>query len=679
MQQYTKIHKLFTDIKYLPGIGPKRAEAFARIGCRNIRDLLYLYPINCIDRRRSPALNKALDGQVISVVAEVKEHLPSGGVGKTRKLYKILCQSDSGFLYITYFNAKPGYLQDLYPTGSEVTLSSKVEIHGNTIQMVHPDIVLQGNRLPEVQIVEPVYPLTYALNNKTVAKAVTVALPHVQPLEEWIPSEVLAKHRFPTWHQAIKDLHRITSDQDLEPSTPAKNRLAFDEILAQQIRLQMLRQKNRSNKTPLKFTGELLARMRGALPFTLTAAQEQTIAEISQDQASQQRMTRLVQGDVGSGKTLVALAAMLNCAEADKQAALMAPTEILARQHYAKLEPLCAQLGIACVLLISKMKAAEKKQALAVIASGAASIVIGTHALIQEGVEFKDLALAIIDEQHRFGVQQRQNLMRKGSSADFLMMTATPIPRTLTMVNYGDLDVSVMREKPAGRKAIQTSVISANKMGEMLGKLPELVAKGEKIYWLCPLVEESEKMELTDVVSRFESIQQLLPGQVGMIHGQMKPEEKDEQMELFLSGKHRVLVATTVIEVGVDVPDATVMLIEHAERFGLSQLHQLRGRVGRGEKEGRCILLYKPPISSTTQERLKAMRASDDGFILAQKDLELRGGGDVVGRKQSGIPDFQCFQPIVHQHLIEEAYLAAKAMLAEAHPLIPMLLQLYAM
>jgi ATP-dependent DNA helicase RecG len=509
--------------------------------------------------------------------------------------------------------------------------------------MAHPDHILGAEEFGRMPLLEPVYPLTEGLSPKLLMKAIHQALEKLPQLPEWQDQSFLSRNQWPSFDEALRALHHPETPAAIAPGSPARRRLAYDELLASQLALSLVRASmKRAAGRKLPGTGEMRAKLIAALPYSLTRAQEEAVRDILRDMASGERMLRLLQGDVGAGKTVVALLALATAVESGAQGALMVPTEILARQHHATLSKLCAAAGIPVVLLTGREKGKAREDILARIASGETRIVIGTHALFQEGVAFHDLGLAVIDEQHRFGVHQRLALQAKaGGATDLLVMTATPIPRTLALTVYGDMDVSKLTEKPAGRLPIDTRVIPLSRMDEVIEGLARSIARGNRAYWVCPLVAESEVVDLAAAEERFNQLAQRLPGQVGLVHGRMKGPEKDKVMAAFKEGALKLLVSTTVIEVGVDVPEATAMVIENAERFGLAQLHQLRGRVGRGAGKSSCLLLYQEPLGETAKARLSIMRETEDGFRIAEEDLRLRGAGEMLGTRQSGLPLFR--------------------------------------
>jgi ATP-dependent DNA helicase RecG len=575
--------------------------------------------------------------------------------------WRIILGDGRAAIQVVYFKAQADWIKKLFPVGEKRIVSGRVEWFDMRPQIRHPEYVLAPEAAGQLPPVEPVYGLTADLSPKPLRKAIAAALDRLPDLPEWISPDLVAARGWPAFGEALKVVHAPRRIADADPASPAWQRLAFDELVASQLALMLVRGSlTRARGTAWRSGGRLRARIEAALPFHLTRAQQQALTEIEGDLAGDRRMLRLLQGDVGSGKTAVAAIAMAHVAEAGGQAALMAPTELLARQHFATMAPLAEAAGLDMVLLTGKDRAGERAASLQRLASGAAAIAVGTHALFQAGVEFSRLGLVVVDEQHRFGVHQRLALSAKGSAPDVLVMTATPIPRTLVLSYFGDMDVSRLTEKPAGRRPIDTRAVSIERIGEVVTRIGRAVEAGGKAYWICPLVAESEKSDLAAAENRFAALKGAFGGRVGLVHGRMKPSEKDRVMTAFRTGEFAILVSTTVVEVGVDVPDATIMVIEHAERFGLAQLHQLRGRVGRGSAPSACLLLYRPPLTGTARARLAIMRETEDGFRIAEEDLRLRGEGDLLGTRQSGMPGFRVARPEIHGDLLAPARDEAK-------------------
>ncbi|WP_174801060.1 ATP-dependent DNA helicase RecG [Martelella limonii] len=636
---------LFAPVSSLPGIGPKLAKTFAKLVGREdearVIDLVFHAPSSVIDRRLKPGIAHLPEGAIVTVEGRVDRHQPAPA--RSNAPYRVYLHDETGELTLTFFHAKADWLEKSLPVGETIVVSGRAEWFNGRPSMVHPDYMVPAEKADTLPAVEPVYPMTAGLSAKILRRSLEAALERVPDFPEWVDREIVARQGFPTTTEALRAIHHPRDDSDIELQSPARRRLAYDEFLAGQLSLSLVRSRMRKAKgRPVRPTGTLSQKVRAALPFALTAGQEQAVSAILGDMATDTRMLRMLQGDVGSGKTIVGLLAMLAVVEDGGQAVLMAPTEILARQHYDGIAALAERAGVRVRLLTGKTKARDRRQIETDLADGTAHIVIGTHALFQENVAYHDLRLAIVDEQHRFGVHQRLRLTQKGLSPHLLVMSATPIPRTLVLAAFGDMDVSNLTEKPAGRKPIQTVTIPLERIGDVVGRLRDALAEGKKCYWICPLVEESEAVELMSAEERHETLAKALgPDKVGLIHGRMSSADKDAAMEAFKSGETRLLVATTVVEVGVDVPDATIIVIEHAERFGLAQLHQLRGRVGRGAEASSCILLYKGPLSEMGRARLSVLRDSNDGFRIAEEDLKLRGEGELLGTRQSGVPGFQ--------------------------------------
>lgn len=652
MSRPFELDALFRTLTTLPGVGPRNAKLFEKlIGGPKVLDLLWHLPVDFIDRRFSPTVSEAPNGRIATMELTVVEHIPNA----RRSLpYRVKARDDSGVITLTFFHANKGWIEKQLPTHSKVIVSGKVEYYQGNPQIVHPDIAKVEERA-SLETVEPIYPLTAGVTNKTLRKAMQGAMGFIQQLPEWLEENYKSRNNWGDWHSALAATHTIESEKDLLPESPVRQRLAYDELLANQLTLSLVRHRQRRiGGRSFSGDGGLRVKLKEVLPFELTGAQERALSEIDKDMAEPARMLRLLQGDVGSGKTVVAAMAMLNAVETGAQAAIMAPTEILARQHAESLKPWLEAAGVQFVTLTGRDKGKARNALLQKIVNGEAQIVIGTHAIFQDDVEYADLGLAVIDEQHRFGVHQRLQLSGKGKGTDVLVMTATPIPRTLTLTAYGDMDVSRLDEKPPGRKPVETLLISSDKLEDMVDGIARKIKDGSRVYWVCPLVEESEVMDLAAAEERFDILRQRF-GKVGLVHGRMKATEKDEVMQRFAAGELNILVATTVIEVGVNVPEATIMVIEHAERFGLSQLHQLRGRVGRGGDQSYCFLAYSGPLGETAKERLSIMRETEDGFLIAEKDLQLRGAGDILGVKQSGLPAFKLADLSAHGELLAAA------------------------
>ena len=643
------LNPLFRDITSLKGVGERTASWISLLCGRRILDLLWHLPANVRQRPLYDTLPPL--GQLVTFHFTPQKYI----VPSIRKLpFRVLGEASFGKVELVFFRYHKDEIETRFPLGRILWISGTLQNKNGLLTMIHPDFVRE--RCEDIPTHEVIYPLMAGAQNTVLTKAIQASLSEIPPLPEWQDESWLKSNRWPTFKEALKLVHAPYSESDLSPLTLARQRLAYDELLANQLALMLVRQKNQNQSgisCPSQNTFQL------TLPFALTGAQEKVISEISADISAPTRMSRLLQGDVGSGKTIVALLSALQVIENGYQVALMAPTDILARQHFQKISKLLEPLLIKTALLTAHEKGKKHTEILNALAAGEISLLIGTHALIEEGVQFKNLGFVIIDEQHRFGVNQRLKLAQKQRGGNLLLMTATPIPRSLALTLYGDMDVSILDEKPVGRTSITTRMLSAKKIPEVIQKLSDWP---NQAYWVCPLVEESEKSDLMAVKARFAELQQVFGGQVGLVHGKMKGDEKEAVMADFLSGKIKILVSTTVIEVGVDVPNASLMIIEHAERFGLATLHQLRGRVGRGTLSSVCLLLYAK-LSDNARQRLELLRETEDGFKIAEADLQMRGAGELLGWRQSGLQDFKIAQLPEHTDLLRQATLEAKEIL----------------
>ena len=652
------LNPLFASLISLPGVGPKLERLFARLLDHDpprVIDLLFHLPSGSIDRRARPKLRDVQPGQVVTVTVKVDQHRP-GPSHRSRAPYRIYTSDDTGTLTLTYFNARKDYLEKLLPEGATRYVSGTAEFYDGQLQMVHPDRVVDEQSFAALPLIEPVYSLTEGLAAGNLRRAMEGALAKLPDLPEWQDEAWVSRERFPSFAIALRHLHRPAEPHDVAPESTAWTRLAYDELLAGQLALTLVRAHMRKQAGRGSASeGRMRARILKSLPYALTHSQQKALDDITADLARPQRMLRLLQGDVGSGKTVVALAAAAAVIEAGRQAAFMAPTEILARQHLATIAPLAEAAGVRVAILTGRERGPARKEILDRLTLGDIDLLVGTHALFQEEVAFHDLALAVVDEQHRFGVHQRLALAQKGEAVDVLVLTATPIPRTLVLTYFGDMDVSELREKPPGRQPIDTRAIPLSRIEEVEEAVGRAIASKQRAYWVCPLIEESEKIDLAAAQARFDALRERFGKMVDLMHGRMNGAEKDAAMQRFAAGDTQILVATTVIEVGVDVPQATIIVIEHAERFGLAQLHQLRGRVGRGPGHSTCLLLYKAPLGDTAKARLAVLRETEDGFRIAEEDLTLRGEGDLLGTRQSGMPGFRIARIEVHSKYLGAA------------------------
>lgn len=656
-----QLYFLFSPVTRIKGVGSAVSETLMRLLPRAsqlggnalplVRDLLFHLPVGIIDRRVSYPLVSVPDGVVATFVVTVESHHPPANSRYSKKPYKVVCSNETGTLALVFFNVHGDYVKKSLPVGEQRVVSGLVERFDGIAQMAHPDVITFVSHLSDVQKIEPVYPLTAGLTSKRISKLVADAIAQLPQLPEWQEGANIS------FKQALIAAHNPESAEDLLPTALARVRLAYDEVLAHQLQLAILRSKMQAQAgAVIKGDERLTRQLKASLPYKLTAGQQGVIGDIAADMRSGYRMTRLLQGDVGSGKTIVALFAMLKAVEEGYQCALMVPTELIARQHYEVIGKLLAGMGVKVVLHTGSIKGGARKEILSDIESGNANIIVGTHALFQEQVNFRNLALVVIDEQHRFGVAQRMALTQKGEAPHILHMTATPIPRSLTMLLYGDMDASLLKEKPANRLPITTRAIPAARFEEMAERLKAALDRGEKAYWICPMIEDSES-DLAAATTRHKEFTARFGDVVGLVHGRMKADERDAAMQKFHSGETKLLVATTVVEVGVDISDATIIVIEEAQRFGLSQLHQLRGRVGRGDKPSACVLLYSGNASESevAAKRLNILRETEDGFRIAEEDLVLRGGGELLGVRQSGLERTIFLDLLAHSSLVAQA------------------------
>jgi len=641
-----------------PARAPKGArkdtlDLIAKVaGGRLVRDLVFLPPNTAIDRRLRVPIAETSEGDIATIEAEVDGHMP----GYKNLPYRIRLRDETGFLTVAYFRGNEEMLKRMWPVGQTRLVSGEIKFYDGMRQMLHPDHVVDPTKGEAPPAVEPIYPLTQGLAGRTLARTILGALDSLPEAPEWLEPSTVKAHDWPDFRTALEHIHRPTSPEDVMAESAFRTRLAYDELFARQCALRLRRVHRRKDPGRAVIGDERFSNaMLASLPYAPTGAQSRAVSEIYADMAQAAPMLRLLQGDVGSGKTLVAALAMARAAEAGLQSAMMAPTDLLARQHGATLEPLLSAAGISMTVLTGRDKAKERRAILERLAAGKLHVVIGTHALFQDDVQFADLGLIVIDEQHRFGVSDRLRMVAKGFAPHVLVMSATPIPRTLALSIHGDMDISVLDEKPPGRQPIRTATMPTTRMSEVIHAIGDARKRGERAYWVCPLIEESEAVDLPAVLDRHAELQTFFGKGVEIVHGQMPATAREAAMDRFRSGESFLMVATTVIEVGVNVPEATIMVIENAERFGLAQLHQLRGRVGRGDKQGSCVLLWKPPLGETAKTRLDALRRNDDGFAIAEIDFGLRGAGDMLGTQQSGLPPFRLVSPEAHSGLLGAA------------------------
>jgi ATP-dependent DNA helicase RecG len=662
---------LFEPIARRLKLSPYHKGILSRLNIFTVKDLLFHLP-NSVQARRffqtiqelkafysdpkNLSIKAGCVGEVVVHETSKVNHIPT----------RVVVKDATGGMEIVFFHIKPSYLQTKLPVGRRFAFGGFINTYLGRIHMVQPDIISDPAQKHTLEGNDRIYGLTKGLSQNFFRNVMPSLIETLPEIPEWDEATV-KEQNWPSWTSALTSLHCADSDMDLAPTTPSRQRLAYDEFLAHQVSMMLLKQAyRRAAGIPKTASGTLIQKALSLIPFKLTNAQVMALNQTLDDLKGTHQMHRLIQGDVGSGKTIVAVLAMLKTVESGFQATLLAPTDILARQHFATIKPLCDQLGVEIRLFTGRDKVKERRINNEDLQSGKIQIAVGTHALIQEKLQFQNLGLAVVDEQHKFGVVQRAALSEKGQFIDTLFMSATPIPRTIVLSRYGDLDLSIIGEKPPGRKDIKTLVMPDTKESELIKSLDRSINTGNQIYWVCPLIEESDVLDLTASEDRYQHLCEALPHRrIGMVHGRMKGPEKDAVMAEFKLGNLDILVATTVIEVGVDVPKATVMVIEHAERFGLAQLHQLRGRIGRNDQESTCILLYAPNPTEIAQARLKIMRETNDGFKIAEEDLTLRGGGEVASTRQSGFPDYIFGDPFEHRQLMELAYHKAYHLLKE--------------
>ena len=639
------LYSLFSNIISIKGIGPKYAKLIERLCGKYLVDLIFHKPAAYIDRRNNPKICDLKNDTIATLIVKIDSHTPAFN---KRMPYRITCSDESGQISIVYFNMRGPYIKKILPIGSKRVISGKIETYKDSFQMTHPHHIADIKEFDKIKSIECIYPLTAGLTSRSIQKAINSSLEITDELPEWIPESVLKNNKWISWSKSVRKLHNPDKIYE-NHSSPHLERLVFDELLSHQLTIRLIKNKiNKIKGNKLEQKGILTEKLKTLLDFKLTNDQIKSIDEISDDLNSENKMLRLLQGDVGSGKTIVALFSILQSIENSKRSVLMAPTELLAEQHFNTINMYANELGLSCSLITSSTRKNHNFDS---------DILIGTHALFQESVEFVDIGIVVIDEQHKFGVHQRILLSEKvGNECDILLMTATPIPRTLELASYGDMDISKIHEKPKNRKNIITKSVNINKVEDLKLALRKKIKNNEKIYWVCPLVDDSEKLALQSVNSRLSDLRNYFnEGEVDMVHGQMSQDQKNKIMENFSSGNTKILIATSVIEVGIDDPDATVMIIENAERYGLSQLHQLRGRVGRGKNQSSCILLFYGPLSETAKRRITIMKETNDGFKIAEEDLDIRGSGEILGSRQSGVPEFKLSNLDIHKHLLEMA------------------------
>ena len=629
---------LFKTITTLPGIGPKLEVLFNKLTGKKIVHLLWHLPYNIIERKMHENIHEADIDSIVTIKVKIVDHQPSRF---KRQPYTVKCFCGNVNLNIVFFFARHPYIKSKLPIGEERFISGKLEYFRNSFQITHPTHIIKTDKINELRSIEPIYGLTAGLTQRVYLKNIEKTLQHLPDLEEWIDKDTLKKFSFKNWKESLLSIHNPTTKDELLYSNRNRRRLAYDELLAQQLSIAVFRNFNQKQKG-IQFIDKtnLIDRCLQNLPFSLTQSQNKAWKSIYEDLISPHQMVRLLQGDVGCGKTIVAVLGMVLAVNSKHQSVLMAPTSILAQQHFENISILLSKIDINIILLTGKDKGKSRQEKLELIKNGKAQIIIGTHALIQDDVIYKSIGLVVIDEQHRFGVFQRMAFTNKGQKPSLLVMSATPIPRTLALAAYGDMDETRITEKPIGRLPIETKAMTLNKEKQLIERLKNKLSSNEKAYWVCPLIEESEELDLQAATERYKKLEKIFKNKVLLIHGQLKENEKETIMKKFKEEDYLILVATTVIEVGIDVKEATTLIVEHAERFGLAQLHQLRGRVGRNNIQSTCILLYKENLGETAKKRIKTIKETNDGFQIAEQDLKIRGPGELLGKKQSGLPTF---------------------------------------
>ena len=642
---------IFNEVNKLKGVGPQLSKYLKKKKIERIKDIILNLPYSETDRSKLYKLNELEVGRIQTVKVVVKKlNFP-----RIRNLPgKIICEDETGKIEIIYFNSREGYLRKLYPLNEWIIISGKINYFNKKYQMTNPDYVTTLDNQEYVVKNIPKYNLTKGINEKKYRLISEQVIKNIPQISDWLDINFIKENNLLNWNESIKNLHNsIDGKNNISKSF---RRLVFDELCANFFTLSENRKRIRKDKLAKKFSETKSNLIIKKLPFSLTKSQQKVLKEINEDLSSKKRMFRIIQGDVGSGKTIVSLLAITYIIESGYQCALMGPTEILAKQHYQLAKKIYKDFDFRIEFLSGKTEAKERKEILKNLEIGKTDLIIGTHALFQKRINFKKLGIVIIDEQHKFGVNQRSQLAKKGGdNCDVLLMSATPIPRTMMMSLYGDMDVSKITEKPAKRKKIITLSKPEKKINELWPFIKNQISNNNQIFWVCPLIEESKFLDYSSAKKKFDAINSKFPNKVGLIHGALDKKEKENVLKKFLNRDLLILVSTTVIEVGIDFPNATLIIIENANKFGLAQLHQLRGRVGRGEKQGSCILLFKEGLSKNAIKRIKVLKESDDGFFIAEEDLKLRGFGDLIGYQQSGIKNFRFADPIIHEDLFKLA------------------------